>query len=422
LSVLAFVAAANGVAVLFYILGAEEPSNNDPGQGVRVAAIVPDVAGQDYASAKRTLEAAGFKVFPVSDPNAGRVKEHSPAPRSRTPAGETVTLQFERLVVLGSRPPKGSKPPAGSFALTTQVLGDTTLDLGKTGAKVTIELAVVGTADSKVDVAIGYAGTAKPGVHFQVKVDGKANGESKHVVIPRGKRTVTLEIVPMVPPQLQPDREAQLTFRFAAAPSQAPTDAGSVTIKLTEKLTERNLLVLLFDLDPKELPGVREGWKGHFEAWRKAAEIGEGRWAREQAFPITTPPAPLADLVDKALATRSELLRDLPEDDRNKLTTVAVWRSSKSPKTLQGNKAVAPLTADTQHELSQMRNRFVFLWYGFVPAAPAVDSVHEEVLLKALGKAWRAVDLPRAFVPAVDTNDQPADTVEALKFALSPPK
>jgi hypothetical protein len=110
LSVLVFVAAANGVAWLFYALRSEDPSGNGPGTGGQVAMIVPDVAGQDYESAKRALEAAGFDVALTSDPTGGRVKEQTPAARKRIRLGEnkTVTLTLETLV---ADLPRIKKPP-----------------------------------------------------------------------------------------------------------------------------------------------------------------------------------------------------------------------------------------------------------------------------------------------------------------------
>jgi hypothetical protein len=100
-SVLAFVAAANGVAWLFYASLSDGPSSKEAGDFGKIAAVVPDVVGQDYESAKRELELAGFVVSPPTDPKTGWVKEQVPGGKTRRPVGETVQLKFGKEVVPG---------------------------------------------------------------------------------------------------------------------------------------------------------------------------------------------------------------------------------------------------------------------------------------------------------------------------------
>ena len=62
---------------------------------------VPDVPGEDQATATSDLQAAGFQVEvvdePTTDPNqAGTVVDEDPPPGTRIPAGSQVTIYVAR--------------------------------------------------------------------------------------------------------------------------------------------------------------------------------------------------------------------------------------------------------------------------------------------------------------------------------------
>jgi eukaryotic-like serine/threonine-protein kinase len=64
-------------------------------------AAVPDVTGEEEATATAELQAAGFQVQvvdqPTSDPNQdGIVVDEDPAPGTRIPAGSQVTIYVAR--------------------------------------------------------------------------------------------------------------------------------------------------------------------------------------------------------------------------------------------------------------------------------------------------------------------------------------
>ena len=78
--------AAQGSQVVLTVSAGQNPETLD----------VPDVTGQDEATARETLEAAGFRVDTIddttSDADPGTVLDQQPPPGTRAPRGATITL------------------------------------------------------------------------------------------------------------------------------------------------------------------------------------------------------------------------------------------------------------------------------------------------------------------------------------------
>ena len=72
------------------------------GPNPKLAKAVPDVTGEDEATARSDLQAAGFRVSVVDEPTSdqnedGIVLDEDPAAGTRVPAGSLVTIYVGRF-------------------------------------------------------------------------------------------------------------------------------------------------------------------------------------------------------------------------------------------------------------------------------------------------------------------------------------
>jgi len=309
-------------------------------------------------------------------------------------------------------------PPAPNpLVLTVDKMGDAKIEQVRKDARVSFvcTLSREAPADLKVRIAFDDGDTAKPGKHFQIT----GLTPEGQLLFEKGAKSKTIVLEPIPKLNLQPDRALKLMFK-KPVDTDLKIEGDTFPITLTDKLAERKLLVLVLALGPTEedKKGFAEGWtKNHLDAWKKEKNDkgGEGTWCRavlvgamaeggkltpnptllgsanEMELPLLSDaggakrPPQLAELINLAMATRRELLSELPVQEQKEIQTAIIWRSTKTPTALQ--KSIGKLLAqETQNDLKDLKGRFAFVWYGGNDFGQddKVDTVLREVLLELL--------------------------------------